>query len=549
MTRSGTQRRRTRLAGGLVVLLGLGLWAAPGAFADGPTTFSSTTAVAIPAVGSANQMGPAAPYPSGVTISGLAGTVSVVTVTFTGLTHSAVNDIDAMLVAPSGENLVLLSDVGDPATLAFASNATLTFSDAAAGSVPTGNIPTGTYRPTNNGAGDTFPAPAPSPSALTTLGGAFAGIDPNGTWQLYVVDDTSGDVGTMAGGWSLTLTTVAAEAATATTVTSSVDPSADGQPVTFTATVTSGGGPVSSGTVTFSADAVTLGAAVPVDASGTATFTTSALAPGTHTVLAQYGGDPQHLPSSGSLDQVVVGVVADAGGPYAVVEGGSLSLDGSGSTAGATYGWDLDGNGTFADATGVSPTLTWAQLEALGIDDGPSTHAVAVQVTVGATTVTSATAAVQVTNVAPTTVLTGGLTAVAGAPFTVKVGAVDPSSADLAATFTYTVDWGDGSAVLTVTGPADPPVTHTYASAGTYAASFAATDKDGGTGVPTTVQVVAAPAAPAPTPTPTPAPTASRPVGAQLSSSGADVQAPLSLALLLVMVGWAMLVTARRRRL
>jgi hypothetical protein len=77
-----------------------------------------------------------------------------------------------------------------------------------------------------------------------------------------------------------------------------------------------------------------------------------------------------------------------------------------------------------------------------------------------------------------------------GDPFTIKVGADDPSSADMAAQFTCTVDWGDGSPVLTVNGPADPPVTHTYASEGDFAATFTATDKDGGIRPGTEVVVV-----------------------------------------------------------
>ena len=35
---------------------------------------------------------------------------------------------------------------------------------------------------------------------------AFVGTDPNGTWSLYVLDDFTGLSGTIAGGWSLSLT-------------------------------------------------------------------------------------------------------------------------------------------------------------------------------------------------------------------------------------------------------------------------------------------------------------------------------------------------------
>lgn len=57
---------------------------------------------------------------------------------------------------------------------------------------------------------------------------------------------------------------------------------------------------------------------------------------------------------------------ADAGGPYSTDEGVDVTLDGSASTAGsgasagalASYAWDLDGDGQYDDATGVSPTFT-----------------------------------------------------------------------------------------------------------------------------------------------------------------------------------------------
>lgn len=967
------------------------------AHADGPTTFSNTTAIDIPASGSANQIGPASPYPSNITVSGMAGAVTAVQVVFHGLTHGILSDLDAMVVAPTGANLVVLSDVAEPATFATASNATLTFDDAAAGAVPSGNVPTGTYRPTNgSGVGaDAFPAPAPAPSAQTTLAGAFTGINPNGTWQLFIVDDATGDLGSMAGGWSLVITTEVAAAATTTTVTTSASPSTTGSPVTFTATVTtagsavttgtvtfaidgvpsapvplnaagmatlttsalaegthlvvgtysgstglltsngsvtqrvdnqtivtgstycnagaltipavgaatpypsnitvtglagsvatvtatlngvshavpvdldvmlsgptgqnvmlmsdaggtapvsganvvfddgaagavpapltsgtftptdddsdaadaafpapapavsaatalstftgtngngvwslwvvddatgdagsigggwcltfttiaattttltsslnpstagqsvtftatvtsggspvtsgsvafsdggsplgapvslagdgtatlttsalsvgshtisaaytgpaefatssgsatqivnaaptdtalsssfnpsdvgapvtftatvtSGGSPVTSGTVTFTDDSAplatvsvdatgtatfttsalvagthpitatysgtaalagssdtldqsvaviptstsltssanpsvegqpvtftatvtaggspvaasavvfadggtALGAAVPLAADGTATLTTSALGAGTHDITASFAGDAVYAGSDDDLEQVVDPVVvADAGGPYTVAEGGDLHLDGSGSSPGATYAWDVDGDGDFSDATGVSPTLTWLELEALGIDDGPAAFDVTLRVVSGQQEVTDATT-LDATNTGPETVVTGSLTATAGEPFTIKVGADDPSSADMADLFIYTVDWGDGSEVLSVDGPADPPVTHTYVAAGTYSASLTATDKDGATGAALSIRVVVV-AAPSPTPPPP------DDDDDELPPTGTDSTVPLIAAAVLLTLGAALVLRRRR---
>ena len=124
----------------------------------------------------------------------MAGAVTAVQVVFNGLTHSTLNDVDAMVVAPSGQNLVVLSDIGDPTTtLAFANNATLTFADSAAArradrQRPDRHLPSHQH----GGAADPFPAPAPAPSAQTTLAGAFTGINPNGVWQLFIVDDATG---------------------------------------------------------------------------------------------------------------------------------------------------------------------------------------------------------------------------------------------------------------------------------------------------------------------------------------------------------------------
>jgi len=222
-----------------LVSAGLPLITAAPAAADGPTTFSNAAPIAIPATGSPNQVGPADPYPSSIAVAGMTGPVTKVTVSFNNLTHPTLNDVDALLVAPTGANLVVLSDSGDPNSLVFANNATLTFDDAAATPVPqSGNVPTGSYKPTNTSGVDSFPPPAPAPSSQTTLAGAFTGINPNGTWQLFIVDDATGDVGTMADGWSLTVTTEATSVATTTVVATSGTPSTTGDQVTFTATVT-----------------------------------------------------------------------------------------------------------------------------------------------------------------------------------------------------------------------------------------------------------------------------------------------------------------------
>ena len=86
---------------------------------------------------------------------------------------------------------------------------------------------------------------------------------------------------------------------TATTLSSAPNPSTFGQSVTFTATVTSGSG-VPAGTVTFKEGTTTLASNVTVDGAGNASFSTSTLAGGSHTVTATFTGASGWAHSSGN---------------------------------------------------------------------------------------------------------------------------------------------------------------------------------------------------------------------------------------------------------
>lgn len=92
--------------------------------------------------------------------------------------------------------------------------------------------------------------------------------------------------------------------ATTTLVTTSGSPSQVGQPVTFTATVTSKFGTIPEGElVTFSDGTTSLGS-VPL-AGGKAAFTTSSLSPKKHSISAAYVGDATFVSSSGTVTQIV----------------------------------------------------------------------------------------------------------------------------------------------------------------------------------------------------------------------------------------------------
>jgi subtilisin-like proprotein convertase family protein len=168
------------------------------------TSFSNPTPIIIPATGTGTSTGaPSNPYPSTIDVSGITGTVSKVTVQLFNFNQTFPGDVDVLLAGPGGQKLLLMSDVGGGTD---AVNVNLTFDDAAAAIGAA--VASGTFRPTNSGAGDSFPTPAPAgpypdPQRLSV----FNGLNPNGTWSLFVVDDAGGDMGNINGGWSLTLTT------------------------------------------------------------------------------------------------------------------------------------------------------------------------------------------------------------------------------------------------------------------------------------------------------------------------------------------------------
>lgn len=117
-----------------------------------------------------------------------------------------------------------------------------------------------------------------------------------------------GDAGN-APSTSPVLTQIVNQAATTTVVASSVNPSVPRQPVTFTATVTSTNG-TPTGNVNFSDGGVVIGTAALT--SGVATFTTAALALGTHSIVASYGGTAAFVASTSTALSQAVNVPADS---------------------------------------------------------------------------------------------------------------------------------------------------------------------------------------------------------------------------------------------
>ena len=145
----------------------------------------------------------ASPYPSDIVVSGVTKPVARVTVTLVSMSHTFPDDIDILLVGPTGQKTILMSDCGGAPDI---TSVTLEFDSAVSSSLPDGGpIGSGAFRPTDiNDGVDMFPASAPAGPYGADLS-VFAGTNANGTWHLYVVDDAGTDSGSIAFGWFLTI--------------------------------------------------------------------------------------------------------------------------------------------------------------------------------------------------------------------------------------------------------------------------------------------------------------------------------------------------------
>jgi hypothetical protein len=267
-------------------------------------------------------------YPSiiGISDSSYNGkTVGNVTVALEGLQGTAGIAGQYLLVAPGGgtKNLVFLQE-GWFNDSGSTSAVNLTFDDAASVTVPynSGTPATGTYLPTDNNEAanlDTFQTSI-SPSVdstvpqvpgtlnfappygsdtahyahtnVLTFGEAFNGASANGKWALYSV---SPGATTLNDGWCITLALNTGVATTTTLTPTSGNPATTGQPVTITASVNDINGGVTGGTVTFLDNGVAPAGTVSGNnvvsvIGGAATFTTSSLTEGDHSITASYSG-------------------------------------------------------------------------------------------------------------------------------------------------------------------------------------------------------------------------------------------------------------------
>ena len=179
-----------------------------------------------------------------ITTSGLTGTITNVSVTLTTLTTTDTNNLDMLLIHPNGSNnLLFMSDsTVNTATPYDNFSGTITLADDGATCLPNESVATltpGTYRPADYGASNealgnwTNLSTAHPALTITRAGGsggsacatakgtatfasAFGTLSPNGTWELWIDNDTGGAAeNATLGRWSLSITTTTGSATVA----------------------------------------------------------------------------------------------------------------------------------------------------------------------------------------------------------------------------------------------------------------------------------------------------------------------------------------------
>lgn len=512
-----------------------------------PSALGSTARLTATVTSVSASDGPR-PNPTGsVTFSDGATTLGTVFLTATGLGSGASQAMLNTTALAAGSRSITASYTP---TLTFIESTS--FAHVHQVDIPTSTVVTSTPNPSLLGGPATITAtvtsPGPTPTGTVAF---FDGGSPLGTVALDPSGQASLSVSALAAGprpitASFSPAATGVLASTSTSHTHHVDvptetvvaasppsPSAVGDPVSFTATVTASpatAGPVTAGAVTFSTDALS-SLTIDVDpTTGRATFTTADLPAGSHTITATYAADDTFAASAGeTVHEVEVVAVPTVrltnDGPIPEGTAGTVTFvdlfdPSSGELAVLRFSYDFDDDGEFEIVGSTEPSAT---VPASYLPDGPAAYTIRGAIDDGRGGVTELTTVIDVTNTAPQTMIGAPATAIAGAPVTIELGAVDPSPFDMQGTFTYRFDWGDGTAPRTLDGPALQGVTHTYTDSGTFRFTATATDRVGDTGDPQTHTIVVnAPAAITGTPVLTPTtPSPGQPVEPGATTPGA----------------------------
>ena len=222
-----------------------------------------------------------------------------VAATVIGVTARA--NFSAANLAGSPESILATAGTPQHAAIGtvFAVALGATVKDADGNPVPAAKV---TFTAPASGASGTFPGGVTMATSFTDTSGVATAptFTANSLVGSYVVDATVTGVLTAAN-FSLTNK----QARTTTEVVASPNPSYPGQPVTFTAAVTSAGGLVPAGTVIFRHGKTVYGRGA-LDSSGQVSITTSSLRVGKYHVHAVYEGNSNFRESTGSVKVDVI---------------------------------------------------------------------------------------------------------------------------------------------------------------------------------------------------------------------------------------------------
>jgi parallel beta-helix repeat protein len=224
---------------------------------------------------------------------------------------------------------------------------------------------------------------------------------------------------------------------------------------------------------------------VTTDGSGNATFDATSLGATVdgEVITATATGDEGTSEFSGISTPVTVVYnqppTANSGGPYTTVEGGSITLSGSGNDPdndSLTYEWDLDNDGQFDDATGPTPTFS-----AIGLDGYAWSKAtVHLRVTDASGLAAISTATINLMNASPVPAINSiSNVRLEGTAVQVVGSAIDPAGLLDTLTFAWAV-YKDGATTAYTIGGNNTTFSFTPPDNGTYRIALTVSDEDGG---------------------------------------------------------------------
>jgi hypothetical protein len=244
--------------------------------------------------------------PANATLTNGTGTFTAALRTAGSQTINATDTVTSSITATSSSITVATGNATHFRITAPASATAGTTFPFTVTALDSGNNPMASYSGTVHFTSSDALAVLPANATLTNGTGTFsATLRTAGSETITAADTVTSSI---AGTSNQINVTSPAAIASSVNLTSSRNPSSFGEPVTFTATVT---GATPTGTVTFKDGATVLGTG-PLNASGQASFTTTSLKVGSHSITAAYGGNAGNLPSTSTALAQAVNVPADS---------------------------------------------------------------------------------------------------------------------------------------------------------------------------------------------------------------------------------------------